>query len=84
MLKPFQSATETCAVMVSYRLSLYNLLLKSVMTFYTVVLPSTRQCMYSTVCGCISKGVSFMLPIVDYYLKELCNTIIKFKGMFAC
>ena len=37
-----------------------------------------------TVRDCISKGVSFMLPIVDYYLKELCNTIIKFKGMFAC
>ena len=37
-------------------------------------------------CGCISKGVSFLLPIVDYYLKELCNTIIncKIKGVFAC
>ena len=40
--------------------------------------------MCSIPCGCISKGVSFLLPIVDYYLKELCNTIIKFKGMFAC
>ena len=24
-----------------------------------------------------------LLAIVDYYLKELCNTIIKFKGMLA-
>ena len=50
----------------------------------TVVLPSTRQCMCSIPCGCISKGVSFPLPIVHYYLKELCDTITKFKGVFAC
>ena len=46
-----------------------------------MVLPSTRQCMCSIPCGCISKGVSFLLPIVNYYLKELCNTIIKIKGV---
>ena len=40
--------------------------------------------MCSIPCGCISKGVSFLLPIVNYYLKELCNTIIKIKGVFAC
>ena len=35
-------------------------------------------------CGCISKGVSFLLPIVNYYLKELRNTIIKIKGVYIC
>ena len=56
----------------------------AIFIIYTVVLPSIRQCMYSIPCGCINKGVSFLLPSVDYYLKGLCNTIIKFKGMFAC
>ena len=40
--------------------------------------------MCSIPCGCITKGGSVLLPIVDYYLKELCNTIIKFKEVFAC
>ena len=42
------------------------------LTFYTVGLPSTRQYMCNTACGYICKGVSFLLPTVDYYyLKEL-------------
>ena len=40
--------------------------------------------MCSIPCGCISKGVSFLLPIVYYYLKELCDAITKFKGVLAC
>ena len=40
--------------------------------------------MCSIPCGCISKSVSLLLPIVNYYLKELCNTIIKIKGVLAC
>ena len=40
--------------------------------------------MCSIPCGCISKGFTFLLPIVSYYLKELCNIIINIKGVFAC
>ena len=66
-----------------------KLLLKSLMlflNFYTIVLPSIRQCMYSIACGCFSKDVSFLFPlyIIIKYLKKLCNTIIKFKGMLVC
>ena len=42
------------------------------------------MCSIPGLCSCISKGVSFLLPIVNYYLKELCNAIIKIKGVFAC
>ena len=38
------------------------------LTFNTVVLLSTKHCKYGTVCGSINKGVSFILPIVDYHL----------------
>ena len=40
--------------------------------FYNVaVLLSTRQCLCSTVCRLISKGVSFTLPIACRLLTEL-------------
>ena len=35
-------------------------------------------------CVVISKAISCMLLVVEYYLKEPCNTIIKFKGSFPC
>ena len=55
-------------------------------TTKVVAVHEGNACVVQSVRDCISKGVSFMLPIVDYYLlfKELYNTIIKFKGMFAC
>ena len=46
------------------------------LTLSTVALLSTRQCMCSTVCGSIIKGVSFTLPIVDYHLKELHSILL--------
>ena len=62
------------------------MLLDSVILFYAynciAVLFSTRQCTYNTACYSISKGISLLLLIADYYLKETCNSvlcIIKFK-----
>ena len=49
------------------------------------VLLSTRQCLCSTVCGLISKGVNFTLPItyrILYYLKELAMPLLKFREYF--
>ena len=51
--------------------------------FYNVaVLHSTKQCLCSTVCGLISKGVSFTLSIACrllYYLMELAVLLLKFN-----
>ena len=51
--------------------------------FYDVtILLGTRQCLCSTVCGLISKGVSFTLPIACrllYYLMELAILLLKFN-----
>ena len=56
------------------------------LNFYNVaVLLSTRQCLCSTVCGLISKGVSFTLPIAYrslYYLMELVILLLKFREYF--
>ena len=50
------------------------------LTFYTVVLPSTSD---ACVIYPVAALVRLLLPIVDCYLKELCDTIIKFNGVFA-
>ena len=51
--------------------------------FYNIaVLHSTKQCLCSMVCGSISKGVSFTLPItcrLFYYLMKLAILLLKFN-----
>ena len=40
--------------------------------------------MCNTICGCISKGVGFMLPIVDYHLKEQYTYPILLSSLRGC
>ena len=63
----------------------YNMYNVMIFNYYNVaVLLSARQCLCSTVCGLMSKGVSFTWPIACrllYYLMELAILLLKLRNI---